>query len=70
MIKSRNDAAFPNEGKYEGLTKRELIAAMAMQGLCSAHDRNGNWTGNMPFDCAVEAVALADELLKTLGETK
>jgi len=70
MTTKPNDPAYPNEGKYEGLTKRELIAAMAMQGLCSVHDRNGNWTGNMPSDCAVEAVTLADELIKCLGEMK
>jgi hypothetical protein len=54
----------------DGLTKRELFAAMAMQGLCSAHDREGNWTGNIAFDCAVEAVALADELVKCLEEMR
>lgn len=35
---SANEPAFPITGKYEGLTKREYFAAMAMQGLLSHSD--------------------------------
>lgn len=43
-------------GKNGGLTKRELIAAMAMQSL----------TTEKPEDCAAIAVAYADALLAEL----
>lgn len=46
-----------------GLTKRELFAAMAMQGLLSSFDKDGTWTG---LDCEKEAVKMADALLKEL----
>ncbi len=60
-----NDSAFPSSPeKYEpefGLTKRELIAAMAMQGLLAGHpiyDPNG---------VARTAVAYADALIERLN---
>ncbi len=45
----------------QGLTKREMFAMAAMQGLCADPSRSG--------DCqlyALEALKLADELLKAL----
>ena len=60
-----NDNAFPSRpDKYEpefGLTKRELIAAMAMQGMLAGHsiyDPNG---------VARTAVAYADALIERLN---
>jgi hypothetical protein len=60
---------FKNGHEFEeyGLTKREYFAGLAMLGLSSAHDKNGNWTG---LDCTNEAVDIADALLKKLQETK
>ncbi len=46
----------------EGLTKRELFAAMAMQGILS-HGTEGN-----RFDVAHDAIAAADALLEVLSK--
>ncbi len=47
-----------------GLTKRELFAAMAMQGLCALSD------DEYPYmdDAAKVAVGFADDLIKELNE--
>ena len=49
-----------------GLTKRELFAAMAMQGIlaCSLPAL----TPDTPEDCAVDAVHYADALLEELAK--
>lgn len=53
------------EGRVTGLTKRELIAAMALQGLlASGWDHAG-----VPKDGAETAVSYADHLLSELGRT-
>lgn len=51
-----------------GLTKRELFAAMAMQGIlaCSLPAL----TPDTPEDCAVDAVHYADALLAELAKPK
>lgn len=64
------DAAFPYpEGEFHGaqggLTKRELFAAMAMQGLCANHDIGVEFGGSY---FAVTAVKQADALLTALRE--
>lgn len=48
-------------GSSAGLTKRELFAAMAMQGLCANPSRVGKFDGY-----AVDALRLADALLAAL----
>lgn len=50
--------------KQEGLTKRELIAAMAMQGWLSSWPEN-NWLADHE-KLAEVSVQIADELLKEL----
>ena len=45
MKTNPNDPAFPSHGTmgevcYEGMTKREIFAAMAMNGLCHDYGRN------------------------------
>lgn len=51
----------------DGLTKREMFAIHAMQGLlASSSDNNGQWTHTGPNDMAREAVEFADALLKEL----
>ena len=52
-----------------GLTKREMFAMAAMQGLCAAHDQNGTWS-HSDRDVALEAVLRADALLAELERTK
>lgn len=50
-----------------GLTKREMFAMAAMQGLCAAHDQYGRWS----HDCeciAATAVAYADAVLFELDK--
>jgi hypothetical protein len=49
---------------FTGLTKRELFAAMAMQGMCSNMD-NANLQ-NSPTNVVMESVQFADALLKAL----
>jgi len=53
------------ELRYEGLTKREYFAVMAMQGLLSADAKYGNRTDDRE-SLAKDAIAHADELLKQL----
>ena len=49
-------------GKYDGLTKREYFAAMAMKGLCT---HSGDYH---PEHLASDAVMYADALLKELDK--
>jgi len=61
-------------GKYDGLTKREYIAAMAMQGMLANHTMverglKGIAEGNLkslPSHISSMSVAMADSLLKEL----
>ena len=61
-----NDNAFPGSpDKYNpefGLTKRELIAAMALQGLLANNNQEGYWG-----DFAGRAVKAADALIERLN---
>lgn len=60
---------FPDSGRKEfgvhhGLSKREFIAAMAMQGILSSDNINMK---NMPYEEKAKfSVVMADELLKAL----
>ena len=45
-----------------GLTKREYFAAMAMQGILADHTRS------LGKDIAIDAVKMADHLIKALNE--
>jgi hypothetical protein len=63
-----NDPVYPifeewigNVFSYEGLTKREYFAAMAMQGIIS----NPNFNNNIQ-DCAKSSSIAADALIKEL----
>jgi hypothetical protein len=61
-----NDAAYPLMGKISasaGLTKRELFAAMAMQGLLSNNTQEGYW-----HEFAKRAVDAADALIEALDD--
>lgn len=49
-----------------GLTKRELIASMALQGVLSGYWGNQSLAEVMPDYIAQEAVAYADALLEEL----
>lgn len=53
------------EQQLHGLTKREMFAMAAMQGLASESCRYGS-----PCDMAHDAVKLADALLAELERTK
>lgn len=56
-----NEPAYLNNGSTKGLTKREVFAAMAMQGLLSKE--------GFPYQELVErAVVVADELINTLNQ--
>lgn len=60
-----DDPAFPTmDHKYYGLTKRELIAGMALNGFLS----NANTTHLSSDGYARQAVALADDLLAELDK--
>ena len=62
-----NDAAYPfqvDTGQVTGgLTKRELFAAMAMQGLLSNNTQEGYWR-----EFAKRAVDAADALIAELSK--
>jgi len=60
-----------NDSIYAGLTKRELFAAMAMQGYC-ARDIYGSMNDTSPswLDRAKLAVLHADALLAELEKAK
>ena len=54
---------------HNGLTKREMFAMHAMQGLLSSSsDSDGIWTNEGPSFIASEAVAFADALLAELDK--
>lgn len=55
---------FSNQEEF-GLTKRELFAALAMQGLAPAYAQGGDF---METHVAEGAVKLADALLKELAK--
>lgn len=70
------DSAFPNtipggnghgEINIHGLTKRELFAAMAMQGAIASR-ANPSALGFEAHKIAVESVECADELIARLAE--
>jgi hypothetical protein len=53
----------PNTHDY-GLTKRELFAAMAMQGLMA----NSDYSGNSVIDISKVSVGMADDLIMELNK--
>lgn len=54
-------------GEMTGLTKRELIAAMAMQGMLAGTEDENTFPGNQSW-YAKHAIEFADELLKQLEQ--
>lgn len=56
------------DGGLDGLTKRELFAAMAMQGMCSewgSCNKDDAWpSGNVAEDAVEQAYALCAQLSK------
>jgi hypothetical protein len=67
-VNNPNEPAFAASGNYGqnqvGLTKRELLASLAMQGLVSV---NGGWIGETNADAIAErAVVYADALIAAL----
>ncbi len=74
-----NDLAFPlatDKDRYrystrstDGLTKREQLAAMAMQGLCAVGDKGEFSSFEYAYKVlAKQAVDIADALIKQLNE--
>ena len=59
-----SDAMFPIGNVAKGLTKRELFAAMAMQGIAS----HGTAPGITDADVAEVACGLADALIAELNK--
>jgi len=57
--------AYPGERFEYTLTKRELFAAMAMQGLLACPKS----AASTPEDFAIDAIASADALLNALEES-
>ena len=71
METSKNGGpAFP--GEYDGLQRlgstgmslRDWFAGQALAGLCSAQDKEGNWTGDSTVDVQDEAYRIADKMLE------
>ena len=79
-MKNSEKSAFPISGiafsdKYEGLTKREHFAGLAMQGLVSNHDWAKTMVATDDWDDFVKratsgAVELADAILAELEKPK
>lgn len=60
-----DNSAYPHDRfKHEGLTKREMIAAMAMQGICSHPD---TWGADID-GIAKHAVTVADAIISELSK--
>lgn len=57
---------------YEGMSLRDYFAAKAMQGMMSAHNQNGEWTGcgdiKMNEILSETAYSVADAMLKAREE--
>ena len=73
MKTNPNDPAFPSHGTmgevcYEGMTKREIFAAMAMNGLCHDYGRNSCVETGTHENIAMISVKLADALIQKLNE--
>ena len=71
MIDPADEPAFPNgldspHVDPSGLTKRELFAAMAMQGLLAANEAETQTFG----DIAEDAVRMTDALIAELNKPK
>lgn len=69
MMKKGITTAYPchPEARDIGMTLREHFAGLALQGLCSACNSDGEWTGVVSMaDAPEEAVKLADALLEEL----
>lgn len=62
-MSNANEAAYP-QNWATGLTKRELLAAMAMQGLL-ARNKTHEW---MEYEISISAVSQADALLAELAK--
>lgn len=60
-----NDPAYPSREYFCGLTKRELFAAMAMQGFAACQGVFEEW---LPKQTAQQAVCIADALLSELAK--
>jgi hypothetical protein len=60
MNDNKNEPAYPTESYY-GLSKRELFAAMAMQGFISNSNAMGTYE-----DFARDSVEIAEALIKEL----
>jgi hypothetical protein len=69
---NKTDLAFPYDDftqNHKGLTKREYIATMAMQGLLHNFNENGMYGNHIDYPMVhKQAVYCADELLKKLSE--
>lgn len=81
-MENKNQPAFPIQIEYDkrvdgggtkkaikdwlGMSKRELIAAMAMQGLCSTAYNPGGGNQLNSLNLAHKAVEIADALLVAL----
>ena len=70
-MKNNGGSAFPSDAIspiHEGMSLRYYFAAKAMQGLISACDSEGVWTGagdlNLNKTMAETAYAVADAMLK------
>ena len=61
-----NGQQYKDDSNYDGLTKREYFAAMAMQGLLSSY--SGQSAIPNPTNLSKHSVVFADSLIKQLNE--
>ena len=62
------DPQVTRRAEHMGLTKREVAAIAALQGILAGYWSNSNMDGINPTALAQEAVANADALITALGE--
>lgn len=62
-----NETTGKPDGHNKGMTMRQYAAIKFMAALLSAHDSNGDWTGNTNT-VARDSVDLADQLMVELSK--
>jgi len=70
-MENSKQSAFPipcEQAIGTGLTKREYFAGLAMQGLCASGQYEDKDKQLIIDGLAEDAIGMADELLKQLGE--
>ena len=69
-IEIEGNGQYTKQSPFDGLTKRELFAGMAMQGFCSLSPDDCEALNLTPENVANMSVAHADALIKALEKAE